>query len=134
MRRTVSEPIASAKAHRIVNVSSAETPARRVRIGSRSNAAVNRFKTEALPERLMTKRGDAGRRRAYRQYVRGGTWLGDLRSASAASGDAQARRTYPAPRIVCSRRGSPLAPRLRPRVETNTSIVFVGAERLTTLP
>ena len=45
MRRTVSEPIAIANAHRIVNVSSAETPARRVRIGSRSNVAVSFWTT-----------------------------------------------------------------------------------------
>ena len=40
---------------------------------------------------------------------------------------AQARRTYPAPRIVCSRRGSPPASSLRRRLETKTSIVFVVA-------
>src|SRR5271167_3299658 len=34
MRWTVSEPIATAKAQRITNVSRAETPARRTRIGS----------------------------------------------------------------------------------------------------
>src|SRR6478735_4567091 len=39
IRWTVNEPIATANAHRITNVSSAETLARRVRIGSRSNAA-----------------------------------------------------------------------------------------------
>ena len=42
MRWTVSEPIAVAKAHRITNVSSAETPARRMRIGSRSKLADRR--------------------------------------------------------------------------------------------
>ncbi len=44
IRLTVSEPIATANAHRIVNVSSADTPASRVRIGTRSNAAVRRLK------------------------------------------------------------------------------------------
>ena len=39
MRCTVNEPIATANAHRITNVSSAETPARRTRIGSRSKLA-----------------------------------------------------------------------------------------------
>ena len=39
---TVSEPIATANAHRITNVSSAETPARRTRIGSRSKATDSR--------------------------------------------------------------------------------------------
>ena len=39
----------------------------------------------------------------------------------------QARRTYPAPRMVCSRRGSPPASSLRRRLETKTSIVFVVA-------
>src|SRR5271165_7068787 len=38
-RCTVSDPIAIAKAHRITNVSSAETPASRRRIGSRSKLA-----------------------------------------------------------------------------------------------
>src|SRR5271167_2878152 len=38
-RCTVSEPIAIAKTHRITNVSRAETPARRTRIGSRSKLA-----------------------------------------------------------------------------------------------
>ncbi len=42
MRRTVSEPTVTAKPHRITNVSSAETPAKRTRIGSRSNVAVTR--------------------------------------------------------------------------------------------
>src|SRR6185437_5235705 len=42
MRWTVKDPIAMAKAHRITNVSSAETPARRTRIGSRSKAAESR--------------------------------------------------------------------------------------------
>src|ERR1039458_8067510 len=41
IRRTVSEPTATAKPHRITNVSNAETPARRRRIGSRSNVAVS---------------------------------------------------------------------------------------------
>src|ERR1700694_5301340 len=36
MRCTVREPIATANAHRITNVSRAETPARRTRMGSRS--------------------------------------------------------------------------------------------------
>ena len=40
---------------------------------------------------------------------------------------AQARSTYPAPRIVCRSRGSPPASSLRRRLETNTSIVFVVA-------
>src|ERR1700727_766939 len=39
IRWTVNEPIATANAQRITKVSSAETEARRVRIGSRSNAA-----------------------------------------------------------------------------------------------
>src|SRR5215469_12613457 len=39
MRCTVSEPIATANAHRITNVSSADAPASRTRIGSRSKAA-----------------------------------------------------------------------------------------------
>src|SRR5438128_6696218 len=39
MRCTVIQPTASANAHRITNVSSAETPARRTRIGSRSKLA-----------------------------------------------------------------------------------------------
>src|SRR5262245_43755381 len=38
-RWTVNEPIATAKAHRITNVSSAETPASRTRISSRSKLA-----------------------------------------------------------------------------------------------
>src|ERR1700716_3089586 len=38
-RGTVIQPIVSANAHRITNVSSAETPARRTRIGSRSKLA-----------------------------------------------------------------------------------------------
>src|SRR6185437_11971484 len=42
MRWTVKDPIAMAKAHRITNVSSAETPARRTRIGSRSKVAETR--------------------------------------------------------------------------------------------
>src|SRR5271163_1777211 len=42
MRCTVNEPIAIAKAHRITNVSIAETPARRTRIGSRSKLAETR--------------------------------------------------------------------------------------------
>ena len=42
MRCTVSEPIATANTHRITNVSSAETPARRTRIGSRSKLAERR--------------------------------------------------------------------------------------------
>src|SRR5664279_6592179 len=45
MRCTVSEPIATAKAHRITNVSSAETPASRTRIGSRSKLADRRALT-----------------------------------------------------------------------------------------
>src|ERR1700753_3069458 len=44
IRWTVNEPIAIANAQRITNVSSAETLARRVRIGSRSNAAEARAK------------------------------------------------------------------------------------------
>ena len=42
MRWTVSEPIATANAHRIENVNSAEAPASFARIGSRSNAADRR--------------------------------------------------------------------------------------------
>src|SRR5271167_4403610 len=42
MRCTVNDPIAIANAHRITNVSSAETPARRTRIGSRSKLAETR--------------------------------------------------------------------------------------------
>src|SRR5271167_2771803 len=41
-RCTVSEPIVIAKTHRITNVSSAETPARRTRIGSPSKLAERR--------------------------------------------------------------------------------------------
>src|SRR5271157_2909152 len=41
-RCTVSEPIAIANTHRITNVSRAETPARRTRIGSRSKLADRR--------------------------------------------------------------------------------------------
>src|SRR5215467_5277070 len=52
MRLTVSEPIATANPHRIVNVKSAETPARRVRIGRRSNAAVTRWKKDLGPENV----------------------------------------------------------------------------------
>jgi hypothetical protein len=42
MRWTVSEPIATAKAQRMMNVSRAETPARRTRIGSWSKLVVRR--------------------------------------------------------------------------------------------
>src|ERR1700729_2547097 len=41
MRRTVNEPTATAKPQRITNVSSAETPARRTRIGRRSKVSVS---------------------------------------------------------------------------------------------
>ncbi len=47
MRWTVSEPIATAKAHRITNVSSAETPARRTRIGKLSKLAERRASERA---------------------------------------------------------------------------------------
>ena len=73
MRRTVSEPIEVANAHRIVNVSSADTCSASCGADQQagSNAAVSRWKKESSPERLMTKLGDAGRssigrRRAYR--------------------------------------------------------------------
>ncbi len=49
----------------------------------------------------------------------------EKRPSTARSG--QARSTYPAPRIVWSRRGSPPDSSLRRRFETNTSIVFVVA-------
>ena len=39
MRCTVKEPMPTAKAHRMTNVSSAETPARRTRMGRRSKLA-----------------------------------------------------------------------------------------------
>src|ERR1035438_4925901 len=45
MRWTVSEPIATANPHRITNVSSADTPARRVRMGSPSKLADRRAPT-----------------------------------------------------------------------------------------
>ena len=51
MRWTVSEPTTSANAHRIVNVSSAETPARRVRIGRRSNVTDTRSTKRASDAR-----------------------------------------------------------------------------------
>src|SRR4051812_15171096 len=47
MRCTVSEPIAIAKAHRITNVSSAETPASLTLMGSRSKLADTRAKRPA---------------------------------------------------------------------------------------
>src|SRR5690348_9980547 len=50
IRCTVSEPIATANAQRITNVSSAETPARRTRIGRRSNAVEMRD-GERTPEK-----------------------------------------------------------------------------------
>ena len=74
IRRTVSEPTATAKPQRITNVSSAETPARRTRIGKPSNVAVRRSNNLIFPERLMTKLGDAGRRRPYGGYGQAGTW------------------------------------------------------------
>src|SRR6202035_3284622 len=51
MRWTVREPMATAKAHRMTNVSTAETPARRRRIGSRSK----------LPDRRVVTRPSAAR-------------------------------------------------------------------------
>src|SRR5258705_2898395 len=44
MRCTVKDPIATANAHRMTNVKSAETPASRTRIGSRSKLAEAREK------------------------------------------------------------------------------------------
>src|SRR5207237_7738534 len=56
MRCTVSEPIATANAHRITNVSSAETAARRVRIGTRSKAAETRASARrGAPASLRTE-------------------------------------------------------------------------------
>src|ERR1700722_8294951 len=58
MRCTVSEPIPTAKTHRITNVSKAETPARRTRMGSLSKALDTRasagWRVNA-PSRLRTK-------------------------------------------------------------------------------
>src|SRR6202453_1097115 len=56
MRWTVKEPIPTAKAHRITNVSSAETPARRTRMGSRSKLAERRALARCAARcRLRTK-------------------------------------------------------------------------------
>src|ERR1700735_1330510 len=56
MRCTVSEPIAIANAHRITNVSSAETPARRTRIGSRSKLLERR----STPRRTLCAKDVTG--------------------------------------------------------------------------
>src|SRR5204863_279609 len=56
MRWTVIQPIARANAHRITNVKSAETPARRSRIGSRSKPAeIRRAARDSQRSGLRTK-------------------------------------------------------------------------------
>src|SRR5580698_2976951 len=56
IRCTVSEPIAIANAHRITNVSSADTRARRTRIGSRSKLPERR----SAPRRKLCAKDVAG--------------------------------------------------------------------------
>src|SRR5271165_4090475 len=60
MRCTVSDPIAIAKAHRITNVSKAETPARRSRIGSRSKLAERRATALRGTRRYLCAKDVAG--------------------------------------------------------------------------
>jgi len=59
-RSTVSEPIASAKAHRITNVSSAETPASRTRMGSRSKLLDRRALTRRSAAETLSAKDVAG--------------------------------------------------------------------------
>src|ERR1700730_13505193 len=60
MRCTVIQPMASAKAHRITNVSSAETAARRTRIGSRSKLAERRRASRSSARSRLSTKAVAG--------------------------------------------------------------------------
>src|SRR5258705_2895323 len=60
MRCTVKDPIATANAHRMTNVKSAEPPASRTRIGSRSKLAEAREKARGTARASLCAKDVAG--------------------------------------------------------------------------